>query len=207
MKLKVCGMRAPQNIEEVLTLSPDYLGFIFYEKSPRFVANIPETIDFIKSLGQVKKVGVFVNAPVEELLQIAQRYDLQVIQLHGKESVETCRQVREQGYEVFKVFGVGEDFDFSVLKPYEEVVDYFLFDTKSKQHGGTGKTFDWSVLQGYDSKVPFFLSGGVSLENLEEVKQLNLSTLYGIDVNSRFENAPALKDVTLLKELKKGLQS
>lgn len=198
-------MKHRQNIEALLELSPDFIGFIFFEKSSRhaqgaldisFINNIPET---------VQKVGVFVNEEMSKIEQIGKTYHLDVIQLHGKETPETCKVLKEKGYKIFKVFGIADEFDFEVLKPYEPYVDYFLFDTKSKKHGGTGKTFDWRVLEQYNSEVPFFLSGGVSLENIEEVKQLNIPQLKAIDVNSKFEIEPALKDIQLIKKLKSHL--
>ncbi|MEH0158669.1 phosphoribosylanthranilate isomerase [Limibacter armeniacum] len=206
MKLKVCGMRDAGNIEALLSLSPDYIGFIFYEKSPRYVGDVLSSELVLRLIpNTVQKVGVFVNMEVNSLLKVADSYKLDVIQLHGNESPEMCKEVKQAGYQVVKVFGVDESFDFSRLAPYEAHVDFFLFDTKSPAHGGTGKTFDWTVLEGYSSDKPFFLSGGISLENIKEVNTLIHPQLYALDVNSRFETAPGLKDISLLEDLKANM--
>ncbi|MCK5637993.1 MAG: phosphoribosylanthranilate isomerase, partial [Flavobacteriaceae bacterium] len=156
MKLKICGMKYPDNIKSVATLQPDYLGFIFYEKSKRnFDGIIPEIPN------QIKKTGVFVNATKEFILEKVKRYNLKVVQLHGNESVSFCKEMRQNNIEVIKVFSVGEVFDFDQLKVYENVCDYFLFDTKGKEKGGNGITFNWKLLDNYSSNKPYFLSGGI----------------------------------------------
>lgn len=204
MKLKVCGMK--YNPVEVETLLPDYMGFIFWEKSPRYLNSVIPSIS-----RKIKKVGVFVNASVEEILQKVTKYSLQLVQLHGHEAPEVCERLKNLGIGVIKVFGADETFDFSVLQPYEEVCDYYLFDTKGKLPGGNGYVFDWEVLENYPSKKPFFLSGGIGMENIDEV----LTFLYrpeskychAIDVNSRFEIKPGQKDIEKLKEFKRRLQN
>jgi phosphoribosylanthranilate isomerase len=214
MKLKVCGMH--HNPTEVAQLQPDYLGFIFWEPSSRYfegaMPQLPKSI---------KKVGVFVDATVEEVLEKVVKFQLDVVQLHGKESPEFCealrhpelvsashkdeapKQVRGDKLEIIKVFSIKNDFDFSILKPYEEVCDYFLFDTKGKLPGGNGYTFDWTILENYPSTKPFFLSGGIGLESIEKLKEFMNSQAskfcYAIDVNSRFETQPGLKNITSLK--------
>lgn len=149
-------MKYPDNILEVGSLLPDYMGFIFWEKSARyFDGTIPELIKTIK------KTGVFVNETVENIIVKINQYDLQAVQLHGKESVEFCQELKDKidaEIEIIKVFSVGEDFNFDVLKPFENVCDYFLFDTKGKLPGGNGTTFDWKILENYKSEKPFFLS-------------------------------------------------
>ncbi|MEO0571608.1 MAG: phosphoribosylanthranilate isomerase [Bacteroidota bacterium] len=203
MKLKVCGMS--HNPVEVEALEPDYMGFIFWEKSPRYLEGVIPSIS-----RRIKKVGVFVNASAEEILQKVTRYGLQMVQLHGKETPELCNHLRKLGLGVIKVFGVGETFDFSVLEPYEKACDYYLFDTKGKLPGGNGYVFDWEVLENYPSTKPFFLSGGIGMENIDDI----LTFLYrpeskychAIDINSRFEIKPGLKDIGLLKEFKKRLE-
>ena len=211
LKIKVCGMKYSENIQEVALLQPDYLGFIFYPKSPRnFEGEIPE----IPS--SIKKTGVFVDAPIAFILEKVKQYNFKAVQLHGSESADYCEELRGRLYlncanpengicglptEIFKVFGIKDEFDFEVLKAYENVVDYFLFDTKGKSKGGNGYAFDWSVLKGYTSKIPIILSGGIGVEELNKIEEILKSDLpiYALDLNSKFETKPALKDVELLK--------
>jgi len=195
MKIKICGMKYPDNIIEVGALLPDYMGFIFWEKSARFFdGEIPKLDE------SIKKVGVFVNESVENIIEKINKYNLQAIQLHGKESVEFCQDLKSKindKIEIIKVFSVGYDFDFAVLKPFENACDYFLFDTKGKLPGGNGTTFDWKILEKYKSEKPFFLSGGIGVEEIPTIKNLKLP-IYAIDVNSRFEIEPGLKNKNLL---------
>ena len=204
MKLKICGMKYPDNMTDVAMLQPDYLGFIFHEASSRnFTDSIPKLPE------SIKKVGVFVDEKVEFISGQIEKHKLSAIQLHGHESPEICRLLKSSGVKVFKVFSIKNEFDFSVLTSYEEVCDYFLFDTKGKLPGGNGYTFDWSVLEQYPSTKPFFLSGGIGLEQLENLKRFQDSEAskycYAIDVNSQFEIEPGLKDIQLLKEFKSQL--
>jgi len=193
-------MKYPDNILEVGSLLPDYMGFIFWEKSARYfdglIPNLPQSI---------KKVGVFVDETIENVIEKVQKHDLQAVQLHGKESVEFCLNLKTQlaaNIEIIKVFSVADDFDFSLLAPFEDVCDYFLFDTKGKLPGGNGTTFDWKVLENYPSTKPFFLSGGIGLEEMAAVNEIIKTHLpvYAIDVNSKFEIEPGLKNVPLCKE-------
>ena len=194
MKIKICGMKYPDNILEVSQLLPDYLGFIFYKKSSRyFDGEIPE----IPKL--VKKVGVFVDETLEEIKIKINKYDLDLIQLHGNETPEFCENLKKSTIEIIKVFSVDDDFDFKILAAYEKVCDYFLFDTKGKFHGGNGITFNWQILEKYKSKKPLFLSGGIGIEEIEKIKTLNLA-IYAIDVNSKFEIEPGLKNVQSCKD-------
>lgn len=207
MKLKICGMKYPDNILEVGSLLPDYMGFIFWKKSARYfdgiIPQLPKSI---------KKVGVFVNETAEIILTKAQKYDLQAIQLHGQESVEFCQDLKnkiENSIEIIKVFSVDDSFDFEVLKPFETVCDYFLFDTKGKLPGGNGNTFDWKVLEKYPSSKPFFLSGGIGIEEMDAVKEIAKTNLplYAIDVNSKFEIEPGLKNIEKLDNFKDNLET
>lgn len=209
MKVKICGMKVPSNIQDIARLSPDYLGFIFYSKSPRYFEGhlpvLPENI---------KKVGVFVNATASEISSRVQQYGLQAVQLHASEQPQLCEQLQEQGLEVIKVFSVGDSFDFGDLKPYEEVVDYFLFDTRGKAPGGNGITFNWEVMKAYPSKIPFFLSGGIGLSQAGAVRalyrtfqQADQGQLFaGIDLNSRFESAPGVKQQDELEDFLNQLE-
>ena len=210
LKLKICGMKHPENISEVAELQPDYMGFIFYEKTPRyFEAKMPE----IPS--SVRKTGVFVDEEVNIILERIKEHDLNAIQLHGAESAAFCAELKtlliETEVEIIKVFSIKDDFDFERLKEYETVVDYFLFDTKGKNKGGNGITFNWEVLKDYPSKKPFFLSGGIGPEEVEAIQELEAyfvengkeNLLYAIDVNSKFEEEAGFKNVEKLKEFKK----
>jgi phosphoribosylanthranilate isomerase len=197
MKIKVCGLGAPENILAVSALKPDYLGFIFFEKSARnFTGDIP-VLD-----ASIKKTGVFVDASFEFVKEKIEEFDFQAVQLHGKESPEFCRQLKELGVEVFKVFSVKYDFDFMRLIEYEGIVDSFLFDTKGEHPGGNGETFDWKVLKNYPSQTPVILSGGIGLDEVSAVAEI-LKTgipIYALDLNSKFEKKPAVKDIEKLKE-------
>lgn len=192
-------MKYPQNILEVSQLLPDYIGFIFWEKSSRyFDGEIP------KINKSIKKVGVFVYATLEEIISKIEKYDLDVIQLHGNESPEFCENLKKKNIQIIKVFSINDDFDFEELKPFENTCDYFLFDTKGKLPGGNGITFNWQILQQYKLTKPFFLSGGIGLDEIENIKKLNLP-IYAIDVNSKFEIEAGLKNIELLKSFKNNL--
>ena len=206
MKLKICGMKYQENITEVAALQPDYLGFIFYDKSSR---NFDKSIPEISS--SVKKTGVFVNEDLEVVIEKIKTFNLQAVQLHGEESPEYCDSLKRSKViiEIIKVFSIKNEFNFEVLKPYEAVCDYFLFDTKGKHPGGNGYTFDWNVLSNYPSTKPFFLSGGIGFDEIEAVKKFQQSTAskycYALDVNSKFEIEPGLKNIELLKKFKQSL--
>jgi len=202
VRLKICGMKYPDNILEVAALLPDYMGFIFWEKSARyFEGPMPE---LPKS---IKKVGVFVNEKSDSILDKVAQYDLQAVQLHGQESVAFCLELKNKlgtSVTIIKVFSADETFDFSVLKPYEPVCDFFLFDTKGKLPGGNGTTFDWRILENYPSSKPFFLSGGIGIDEIAAVNEI-LNThlpLYAIDVNSKFEIEPGLKNINLVRTIR-----
>lgn len=201
LKLKICGMK--HNVAEVANLQPDYLGFIFYDGSPRnFTTQLPELPS------ELKKVGVFVNASEAFISEKIKTHSLDVIQLHGDESPEFCKNISNMSaVEVWKVFSIKDSFDFSTLTAYELFVDKFLFDTKGKEKGGNGYTFDWTILKEYPSKIPFILSGGIGLDQLEALKEIQKTELpiYAVDVNSRFESQPGLKNTTDLKKFKDEL--
>ncbi|WP_017733652.1 phosphoribosylanthranilate isomerase [Nafulsella turpanensis] len=205
-KLKICGMKYPENLQAVAALQPDYLGFIFYPKSKRYMADTlsPEVVHTLPS--GIGRVGVFVNAETDFILEQASAYQLQVLQLHGDESPEECRQLQGRGYTLVKAFGVDENFDFSQLRNYEAVVDYYLFDTKGSGYGGHGRTFDWRVLEQYDRHKPFFLSGGIGLEEVEGLREMGGFPLLAIDVNSRFEEEAGRKNIAQLRGLQEKLE-
>nr|WP_315255905.1 phosphoribosylanthranilate isomerase [uncultured Flavobacterium sp.] len=191
-------MKYPDNILEVGSLLPDYMGFIFWQKSARyFDGEMPE---LPKS---IKKTGVFVNESIPVIEEKIVKYDLQAIQLHGQESIAFCSELKTKfgdSIEIIKVFSADENFDFSVLEPYETVCDYFLFDTKGKLPGGNGTTFNWRILEKYPSTKPFFLSGGIGIEELENINKILKTNLplYAIDINSKFEIEPGLKNINLV---------
>ncbi|MCA4896025.1 MAG: phosphoribosylanthranilate isomerase [Cytophagales bacterium] len=202
MALKVCGNR--DNIVEVASLNPDYMGFIFYEPSPRHVG-----VDFKMPVlpKSIKKVGVFVNEEVEVIKKLVAKFKLDFVQLHGHESVEDCRVLKELGVGVIKVFSVDATFDFDTTAPYEGVVDYFLFDTKGKFYGGNAIPFDWNLLTNYHQRVPFFLGGGLTLENISGIKRLSTMNLHAIDVNSGVEDSPGLKSIVKIESILEILNS
>ncbi|WP_316831906.1 phosphoribosylanthranilate isomerase [Pedobacter aquatilis] len=200
-KLKVCGMKYAANIAAVAGLQPDYLGFIFYEPSPRFISDVSaELIKYIPE--EIKTVGVFVNEDIDEVSKKVKLHQLKAVQLHGNESAAYAKALKDSfnALEVIKAFGMDEDFDFAVLDDYNDVVDFFLFDTKTKAHGGSGKTFDWSILDGYKLNKPYFLSGGIDLEHAATIGKIEDSRLYALDINSRFEVEPGVKDVEKIME-------
>ena len=198
MKIKVCGLKDPVNIGAVSVLSPDYMGFICYSRSPRFIGELDE--DVLSTLpDHILKTGVFVNASVERISKAMNKYGFDAIQLHGAENPETCAIFRPKVL-VIKAFGIDEDFDFGRLIDYRNKVDFFLFDTKTTAHGGSGKTFDWTILNRYAGDIPFFLSGGLSEDNLGEVAAIDHPMLYGLDLNSKFETSPGIKDLEKLKK-------
>ena len=199
LAIKVCGMRQAANIAAVATLHPNYMGFIFYPKSPRYVNEVSaELIKYIPP--SIKTVGVFVNEELDVVKSFVFKHQLKAVQLHGAEDVSYCEALKETGLEVIKAFGIGPDFDFQALNEYLPAVDYFLFDTQTAAHGGSGKVFDWQLLENYELDKLYFLSGGIDIMHLEDIKSMTDHRLYALDVNSKFELEPGLKDVDKLKE-------
>ena len=195
-------MRDSSNIQALVTLKPDFIGFIFYDKSPRFVGEKLDEREIKQIPASIKKVGVFVNASPDYIVNTAKQYDLQYVQLHGNELPDFCRILRQKGLNVIKAFSVNDSFNFAMLNNYKPFCDLFLFDTKGTQPGGNGVAFDWNILQKYDQQVPFLLSGGISLQNIDELMDLTVTIpVYGIDINSQFEIEPGLKDVSLIQKL------
>lgn len=207
MKLKVCGMKYLENMEEVIKLSPDFLGFIFYPKSPRYMADTLNPDEVARIPAHIKKVGVFVNETTAMVLEKVNSYQLDLVQLHGHESPEFCETIKKAGPGVIKVFSIDKVMDWSVLDNYKDHVDYFLFDTKSKHYGGMGKSFNWEVLKSYDSDIPYFLSGGVGLDNIGLINKMPIKQPFALDVNSRFEITPGNKDIKQLAGLTEKLAS
>jgi phosphoribosylanthranilate isomerase len=206
MEIKVCGMQERDNCYQLVQeVNPDWMGLIFYPKSPRLVSE--ESADWLVDL-PLKKVGVFVGEEQSEIRRKTALFGLSALQLHGGESLEVVKQLKEETeLEIWKVFGVGEKLDWKLMEEFVSHVDRFLFDTATASKGGSGKTFDWELLKGYPFEKGFFLSGGLRLAHAAEILELgkDLPQLLGVDVNSGFEMAPGLKQIPELKEFKQKL--
>jgi len=197
LQIKVCGMRDPQNLEQVCELVPEFVGFIFYEGSKRFVGKNPDPALFILPVSGIKKVGVFVNEDPKQVRKSIELHELDAVQLHGSENADYCRILAVDGVQVIKVLDpYGPDPGFG---DYAGVVDFFLFDSAGQGAGGTGEKFDWKVLEGKPDAAPYLLSGGIGPGDAETLRLIHLPGMMGVDVNSRFEVAPGLKDVKALK--------
>ncbi len=197
VNIKVCGMRNTEQIRQIQKMPVEWMGLIFYPQSPRYVGD-----DFSLEDEKVhlKKTGVFVDAPIHWLMQKIAQVPLDAVQLHGNETTAYCSAIKERNVLVIKAFPVDEQFNFEKIVPYTEFTDYFLFDTKTKLKGGSGKKFDWKVLKNYHLDHPFFLSGGIAPEDAEIIQQLELNNLFAIDINSKFENKPADKNLQQIDE-------
>lgn len=193
-------MRDAENISAVVAVAPDFIGFIFYPKSPRFIGDEPVPEIFSAVPASIKKVGVFVNELPETIIQVCGNWKLDAVQLHGQETPEVCRQIKQSGLMVFKAFSVDETINPGQFLPYAGVCDYFLFDTKGQLPGGTGQKFDWQMLDDYQLNVPFFLSGGIRPDDVEQIKKFSHPQLAGVDLNSGFEDKPGLKNIKKLYE-------
>ena len=194
-------MKYSQNITEIENLFPDLMGFIFYEKSKRFF-NQPE----INLNNKVKRVGVFVNENIQEIKNKIKKYKLDYVQLHGEENVNFCHSL-QPFVKIIKVFKIDYNFNFKKTEEFEQVCDYFLFDTKSQLHGGSGKKFDWDLLKNYNCKKDFFLSGGIDISDIEDIKKIvNSYPIAGIDINSKFELDNLEKDKEKINLLIKKLR-
>ena len=203
MKLKVCGLTKSEQILELISMNVDYLGFIFYEKSPRFVLN-SLSLEDIESLKHNGKVGVFVNATIENVVKISRKANLNYIQLHGDEDdiyiAELKRQLNPE-IKIIKVLRIGSEVkNFkSKIHHLKSPADYLLFDTDSKAFGGTGKTFDWRILNEVEIPKPYFLSGGISVENFDEIQNIKHRP-FALDINSKFETQAGMKDLEKIRE-------
>jgi len=217
MKLKVCGLREPRNIRALLELGLDYIGLLFYPKSSRYVGKDEALAAWIARsaalFGDTKRVGVFVNAELELLLNAIHDFGLQAVQLHGDEQPEYLAELRRFGrlgtlpqLELIKAFGLHAGFDFEQTEAYAGSCDYFLFDTRSPARGGTGRSFDWAVLDNYTGDTPFFLSGGIGPDSVATLTRFRHPAWAGIDLNSRFETEPGRKDVNRVREFIQQLE-
>lgn len=199
--LKVCGMRDKNNISDLIEIQPDFIGLIFHEKSPRNVEIHTKT----SIPSDIGTVGVFVNETEGFVLDKINEFDLKYIQLHGSESPHFCKNIKRLNRKVIKAFNIHPEFDFSELEEYEPYSDYFLFDAFGKNAGGNGITFDWNLLDNYKGDTPFFLSGGIDAEMAENLRTINHPMYKGVDVNSKFEIEPGLKNIEKIKLFKEKL--
>jgi len=201
MKIKICGMKFPKNILDIGVLQPDYMGFIFYSKSKRFVGEDFSPKSLKKLPKNIKKVAVFVNEDVNRIIAIQKQFSFDFIQLHGNESVAECEILKENNIQIIKVFSVDNEFNFNDVVAYEQVCDYFLFDTKTPKYGGSGQPFDWELLANYSSSKPFFLSGGLSLHTIDKLTFNKYPMLVGLDFNSQLEDSNTKKIMEKVSEL------
>jgi phosphoribosylanthranilate isomerase len=207
INIKVCGMRDESNIRELVKIHPDYIGFIFYSGSERFAGDnfdlrileyIPESIN---------KVGVFVKADIDYIFEKINTFGLNLIQLHGGESSEFCRELSHSGIPVIKVFSINEGFNFKSVNPFKAFCNYFMFDTECRTYGGSSRKFDWDRLNQYDNEKPVFLSGGIGPEDADSIKNLGNLNIHAVDINSRFEKEPGLKDILKIRKFIEKIKS
>ena len=206
LKLKVCGLREEENLKQVMKIPPDLIGLIFHPDSPRFVEQGASPAFFRGLPPSVRKVGVFVNASSALIMEKMSDYLLDVVQLHGDESPEDCQRLRDSGIEVIKVFRIVDTLPLADLEHYADCCDYFLFDTAGKSYGGNGVSFDWELLKAYSLDIPYFLSGGISPEDGARIKELQLPGMIGVDINSRFEDRPGLKNIQAIRRFRYELK-
>lgn len=204
MILKVCGMREAENIRAVEATKPDAMGFIFYPRSPRYVSEVPA---YLPGAG-IRRVGVFVNASIETIAEKVKDFGLHTLQLHGDESPEYCQQLRQHfpGLRLIKAFSISKLEDLQKLRGFGGKVDLFLFDTPFGGFGGSGVKFDWTILDNYRGPTPFLLSGGISMDDVQQLREYEHPLFIGVDLNSRFETAPAIKDPVSLEQFFKLLR-
>lgn len=196
MIIKVCGMRDEENIRQLEQLDIDWIGFIFYPDSPRFAG---KRVEYLPA--KIKKIGVFVDQNPQVIRELAADNQLYAIQLHGSEPPWYCINLRLEGYKLIKSFGIDKDGHLpnAQLNAYEGKCDYYLFDTKTELHGGSGEKFNWSSLENYKGETPFILSGGISPEDADAIKSIQHPKFAGIDINSRFEHQPGIKNIEAIK--------
>ncbi len=205
MIVKVCGMRDADNIKEVESLGVDWMGFIFYPRSSRYVGE--EAPAYLPA--KCKRVGVMVNASLEEIIRRQSQFALDFIQLHGDESPQFCASVKERvpNVKLIKVFHIKDKSDLNAVGKYDGVADCFLFETKAGVYGGSGMKFDWDLLDSYHGDVPFLITGGIGVDDAESISRLSHPRFAGVDINSRFEISPAVKDVDLIREFLSRLKN
>jgi phosphoribosylanthranilate isomerase len=197
----------PMNVTEIGDIKPDFMGFIYYKGSPRYVGSDPDKSLFYNVPPGITKTGVFVDEKPDEILRLSDWSGLGMIQLHGNESPDYCSYLRSSGLKIIKVFSIAESFDVEFINMFSEVCDYFLFDTRTGKAGGSGIKFDWNKLKAYQLDKPFFLSGGIGPEDAGLIKTFENRGFFAVDVNSRFETAPGIKNVTLVKTFIEALKN
>jgi len=199
MIVKVCGLNSAENCLAIDALNPTLLGMIFYNKSPRYMAqkSLPET--------RADKVGVFVNAKLEDILLAVEKHRLRYVQLHGHESITLAQGLKQNAVKVIKCFGIDQELNMDEMREWQPYCDYFLFDTKGKYLGGNGVKFNWQLLHNYKLDTPFLLSGGISLTDVKELKKISNPAFAGVDINSRFELEPGVKNVEQVKSFIDGI--
>ena len=202
MLIKVCGLTNLENITQVMSLGVDMIGLNFYKPSPRFVNMDNFQIEALVNL-PTPRVGVFVNETLEEMIDIITKYRLDFVQLHGDESVETAAILKDH-CKVIKVVGVENEDD---IKFAEEISDVhcLLFDKKSPLFGGTGLKFNWNLLSLYKGHLPFLLAGGIGINDIEAINNIDNEHFIGLDLNSKFELSPGLKDVSMIEDFQKSM--
>ena len=206
LKIKICGMKEPGNIREISRLNPDYMGFIFYPGSKRYAGNLsPADLEHLPNA--FDKVAVFVNASREEIIFTCRAYSIRILQLHGDEPPEYCRSFMEEGFRVIKAFRIGRSMDAKVMDRYAKSCDLFLLDTSAEGYGGTGKKFNWKHLERFHSPVPFFLSGGIGPGDAGRIMEMDIPQLQGVDLNSRFEIRPGVKNKNDLETFIRRIRS
>lgn len=203
--IKICGMKDAENIRQVNLLKPDYMGFILYPLSKRYVGQEFELPSSFPN--SVKRVGVFVNEILEDLMSWVNQLELDFVQLHGDEPPEYCMELKQMGINPIKSFAISEDFDFAEIEDYLPWIDFILFDTKTPERGGSGKQFNWQILEAYPYEKPFFLSGGIGPDDAKSILEIKGLPLHAIDINSRFEDSPGNKNIDLLKPFIKEIKT
>jgi phosphoribosylanthranilate isomerase len=200
--IKVCGLKVPANIQEVDSLGIEYIGLNFYSRSARYVTHghMPEELN-------ARRVGVFVNATYEQIRHKIHHYSLDGVQLHGNEDTGLCMRLRQDGVEVWKALPVDDDLPYDRISEFAHCCDYLLFDTRTSLFGGSGERFDWTLLEAYAEKTPVWLSGGISPGDAKELRNLPSGHIVGVDINSRFETSPGLKDIGKIKSFLHELRS
>jgi phosphoribosylanthranilate isomerase len=193
LKIKVCGMKDPANINEIAALNPDFMGFIFYEKSLRYAGNM-DVEPIVPLPDTIRKVAVFVNQTVAAMQAMASKYSIRTLQLHGEATPAQCLQLMESGFTVIKAVPVSQPADVEAVENYEGYCHYFLFDTKTPHYGGSGSKFDWTWLEKYRGKTPFILSGGIDIFDIQSINKIDHPAFFGVDINSRFEIEPGIKN-------------
>jgi phosphoribosylanthranilate isomerase len=210
MNLKVCGITEMKQLHQLDGLDIEFAGMIFYKESPRYVANKINKKELQDADLDIRKVGVFVNPGFDEVMETVQDYNLDIVQLHGDEDPALCRKLAKE-VELIKAFRVNATNEKEIeklIKPFDEVCDYYLFDTAGPKEsfGGTGMQFDWNVLNNARIEKPFFLSGGIGLDEIPKLNSFRHPDLYAIDINSKFEKSPGIKDMGLILEFRQMMK-